>query len=154
MDNAVFSNQATTLYTLYYFIQMAIYRPFIPSPPISIATDHDAHDRITAESAFPFPAMEICTEAARACARIVEVQMERGLSNVPNLTHVAYHSAGMLLISLWDLKAQEAAQKATGFEDVKPPLAHQMQSLLADISVFIRALEWAEPRWEVVTPFL
>ena len=56
-------NQSASCYALYYHIQILIHRPFIPSP--------------TKPSPLSFPSLAICTNAARSCSRIADVQRRR-----------------------------------------------------------------------------
>ena len=56
-------NQSASCYALYYHIQILIHRPFIPSP--------------TKPSPLSFPSLAICTNAARSCSHIAEIQRRR-----------------------------------------------------------------------------
>lgn len=98
--------------------------------------------------------MEICVEAARSCARIAEIQIQRGLSKVPIVIHAAPICAGMLLVEIWDLKAQEKLQQLGSLEDVKPTSVHRIELLMADVKIFVGVLERAKPRWPFVSSFL
>lgn len=98
--------------------------------------------------------MDICVEAARACARIAETQRQEGHLKLPILIHAAQFCAGMLLVRIWDLKTQERVMRTQGMEDIKPPLIQQIEPLLADVAIFINILERAEPRWRFVSSFL
>lgn len=147
--SAVVTNQAATLFTTYYLTQMLIYRPFILAPVKHPAVSHGSPQTC---SSLSFRALNICTSAAKSCARIVEEQMQRGYSNVPNLIGVAPISAAILLVSIWGLKAKAQLEQVA--EDIKPPIAHTIETLMADVSIFIRALEWALPRWAQVPSLL
>ncbi len=63
-EDEIFFNQSVALYTEYYNIQILIHKPFIPSP------------RNT--SPLTFPSLAICTNAARSCSHIVDIQRQRG----------------------------------------------------------------------------
>jgi hypothetical protein len=145
-----FTAQAGVLQALYHLVRMIIYRPFISFS--STGASHLACEK--EPSSFPYPAMEICVEAARSCARIAEVLMRRRLLNNPILMHAVHISASVLLVRVWDLKAQEKGLQALGIEDFKPPFAQRIEPFLADVNMFIRILEWAELRWSFVLPFL
>ncbi|KAJ7647258.1 fungal-specific transcription factor domain-containing protein [Roridomyces roridus] len=132
------SNQSATLYTTYYLAEMLIYRAFIP--PVSSAPAPSPGPHIPAS----FPALTYCITAARSSARIVEVQLARGWTNIPTLIAVSQLSAAILTLGIWDCKAKQ--QNESG--DIKPPLAHTIATLLDDVSIFIGALEWAAGRWE------
>lgn len=73
--------------------------------------------------------------------------MQHGLSNIPNMIAVAQISAAILLVNVWDLKAKAKLQKANGDEDIKPPLAQSIETLMNDINICVRALEWAAHRY-------
>ncbi|KAK0486088.1 fungal-specific transcription factor domain-containing protein [Armillaria novae-zelandiae] len=148
LDNPIYSNLSATLYSIYYLTQMLIYRPFIPSPAACDGRPSNS------TSSFPFPALAICTNAAKSCAHIVEEQMLRGLWNVPNLIAISHISCGMLLVGVWDLKAKEKARLANGAEDIKPPLVQALEPLMKDIAIFLKALEWAAPYYETVEPII
>ncbi|KAJ7703127.1 fungal-specific transcription factor domain-containing protein [Mycena rosella] len=139
------SNQSATLYTTYYLAEMLMYRAFIPP----IAAPSSPAPQLPHISA-SFPALAFCINAARSSARIVEVQMARGWTNVPTLVAVSQLSAGILTLGVWDAKAKQQQDS----EDVKPPLAHTIAPLMDDIGIFLGALEWAESRWENVTASL
>ncbi|KAF9465075.1 fungal-specific transcription factor domain-containing protein [Collybia nuda] len=152
MPNKEFTVHAATLQTFYHFTEMLIYRPFIS---LLAPTFSDISPLDQAPSPDPtLPAMDICVEAARSCARIAEAQIQHGISLVPIMMHVAQISAATLLIRVWDLKSQEKDHQAHGLEDVKPPFIQRIDPLLTDIGIFIRVLEWAAPRWRFISTIL
>ena len=61
--NTVFLNQSVLLYSSYYSLQISIHRPFLSR-------------RHTPTS---FPSLAICTNAARSCLHILDVQYRRAL---------------------------------------------------------------------------
>ena len=70
-------NQSASCYALYYHIQILIHRPFIPTP--------------TKPSPLSFPSLAICTNAARSCSHIADIQRRR--TRFPPLhTHVSWAS--------------------------------------------------------------
>ncbi|PFH51533.1 hypothetical protein AMATHDRAFT_142483 [Amanita thiersii Skay4041] len=164
MTNPVYASQSATIHSLYYFIQMLIYRPFISSSSPSDLDDKESVSPVTKK------AMDVCTAAARACVRIVQTQIAHGMSNIPNLVHTAYHAAGQLLLRVWDIKMQEKARKekrdrsaskddqkdrgTSEQEESKPPPAQQIDELMAEVHILINALERVEPKWEFVMPIL
>lgn len=148
-ENLLFTAQAAALWMLYYTVRILIYRPFI-----SFSTGAPYSPSENDASSFPYPAMEICVEAARSCARIVEAVAERGLSNVPALMNIAHISATMLLVKVWDLKAQDKSLQAQGIEDLKPPVVQQIEPFMADVNMLIHVLERAQFRWGFVSSFL
>jgi len=150
MENHVFANQSATIYTAYYLTQILIHRPFIRPPSHPLPNDGlQGHAHTTDDTLCP--ALDVCTNAAKSCARIVEKQLQRGLSNIPNLISVAHICAAILLVNVWNLKAEEKAKSA---EDVKPPLAQTIEVLMNDVYIFMRALEGVGSRWESGTVYL
>ena len=57
-ENKLFLKQSAALFSTYYYLQIFIHRPFIPSP----------RNRISVT----FPSLAICTNAARSCCRVLE----------------------------------------------------------------------------------
>ena len=55
--------QSASLYSHYYHLQIMVHRPFIPSP--------------RKPSPLSFPSLAICTNAARSCAHVVDLQRRR-----------------------------------------------------------------------------
>jgi hypothetical protein len=74
--------------------------------------------------------------------------MRRGYSNVSGLLTISGVGAALLLVEVW---AKQKAEQMTA-EDVKPPARlHSevsLEELLADVKIFMDALEWAAVRWE------
>lgn len=68
-EHEVFFNQSVTLYTTYYHLQILIHRPFIALP--------------RKPSRLSFPSLAICTNAARSCSHIVDIQQRRFASRTP-----------------------------------------------------------------------
>ncbi|KAF7323790.1 Zn(2)-C6 fungal-type domain-containing protein [Mycena kentingensis (nom. inval.)] len=93
--NALFFDQSAALYCMYYFTQILIHRPFIPA----------AH-QVKGPGARPrtFPSLSICNNAARACARLIEVYHK----HYPNKTLICgatpFFTAGtVLLLNVWGM---------------------------------------------------
>lgn len=59
-ENQLFLKQSATLYATYYHLQIFIHRPFIPS--------------FRNPSPTTFPSLAICTNAARSCCHVLEIQ--------------------------------------------------------------------------------
>jgi hypothetical protein len=117
-----------------------MYRPFIR--PHAISDPYHQGESLSA--------LAICASAAKSCARILEVQLPRGLSNIPLLLAVSQLCAGVLLLDVWHTKVRE---RAALMEDVKPSRIDASKpsgadAHTADINLFIKALEWVEPRWQ------
>ncbi|KAJ7783249.1 fungal-specific transcription factor domain-containing protein [Mycena metata] len=141
IKDADFSNQSASLHTTYHLAQMLMYRAFIP-PVASASSPVPAIPPINVS----LSALTYCIAAARSSARIVEVQVARGWTNTPILIAVSQLSAAILTLAVWDAKAKQDAE----LEDVKPPVAQTIGSLMDDIAVFINALESLGTRWENV----
>src|ERR1700744_3910316 len=110
MADRVFSDQAATLYTTYYLLQLMTYRPFTSY----ILCMDERQKELVAN--FPFPASTICINAAKECARILNVQKRLRFSNITNLISSCVIPA-MLLIDVWKKnKLRETRQS----EVVKP----------------------------------
>ena len=62
-EDKLFMNQSAALYAHYYLAQICVHRPFIPSP--------------RTPSRLPFPSLTICTNAARSCIHVVDVQTSK-----------------------------------------------------------------------------
>lgn len=158
MTNITFSSQAATIHSLYHLTQLLIYRPFIPNPILFPSLNNLALRLPTKSRYFRYPALTLSISAAKSCARIIKAQRRFGLEGVHvlNLIHTSCLCASTLLLGVWDLKTQQRAmkQKGANLEDVKPPLAMQIEDLMKDIQVLVDALEWVKPRWEFVEPFL
>ncbi|EJD02602.1 uncharacterized protein FOMMEDRAFT_84516, partial [Fomitiporia mediterranea MF3/22] len=148
IENDVFSNQSATLYTSYYLALILIYRPFSHASALLPEPQQDAPAR--PNKTFPFPADSICTSAAHSAVRIIDAQMRRGLSNIPNMVSVAHIAAVTQLMSM------HAAQvTASGSRDVDPSARlREREKYLQDVEKCIRCLEMAESRWIMARRFL
>ena len=62
-ENLLFLTQSANLYANYYQLQIAVHRPFIPSP--------------RKPSPLSFPSLAICTNAARSCIHVLDMQYKR-----------------------------------------------------------------------------
>lgn len=88
---SVFFQQSGILYATYYHIQILIHRPFIPGPrkpaPLS------------------FPSLRICTNAARSCSLVLDVQRKKGDTGpAPHLMFYAFTSGLVLLLNIWGMR--------------------------------------------------
>ncbi|KAF7320542.1 Fungal-trans domain-containing protein [Mycena chlorophos] len=93
LSDRVFFDQSAALQCAFYHLQIFVHRPFIPGLALR------AGPRIPPSS---LPAMEICTQAARLCATVVDTRKIRN-GNTPvvfNLYSV-FGGAMILLINLW-----------------------------------------------------
>ncbi|KZT07879.1 uncharacterized protein LAESUDRAFT_724338 [Laetiporus sulphureus 93-53] len=86
-ENITFFNQSATLYASYYMLQVLVHRPFIPSP--------------RKPSPLSFPSLAICTNAARSCTHVLDVQYKR--TGTPlHFNMMAYFMSGIVLLhNIW-----------------------------------------------------
>jgi hypothetical protein len=157
MDNPELSVQSATLHVSYYLTLMLIYRPLITmSPPSSSIVPHKPSELSPPMLPDANSAILICTNAARSCARIVEVQLRDGVNNfyIPSVINIAYVCAGLLSYMIWNLKAQEKAERSECSRDVKPPIAQSIEDYMVDAHIFVRALEQTKHRWDIVDSML
>ena len=67
-EDSVFFSQSVLLHAAYYNLQIAVHRPYIPSP--------------RKPSPLSFPSLAICTNAARSCIHVLDVQYKRSGSTI------------------------------------------------------------------------
>lgn len=104
-EDITFFTQSAALYATYYHLQIIVHRPFIPSP--------------RKPSSLSFPSLAICTNAARSCIHVLDVQFKRmGYPSV-NSMMALFSAAIVLLLSIWGgKKAGLAVDPEKGMEDV------------------------------------
>src|SRR5258707_13233580 len=86
-ENQTFFVQSAALHVAYYFIQITIHRPFIPTS--------------RKESSLSFPAFVICASAARASSHVSDALRKRcPIATTPNIIVRTYSSAHILLLRL------------------------------------------------------
>ncbi|EJD49559.1 hypothetical protein AURDEDRAFT_161117 [Auricularia subglabra TFB-10046 SS5] len=112
-------DQSALLYCTYYHLQILIHRPFIPSPK--------------KPSPLSFPSLAICTNAARSCSHVLDIQMRRSDVVMPWQCVSAFTSGIVLLLNIWGVK-----KSATS-----PDAAQQMQ----DVHKCMNVLTHVENRW-------
>ncbi|KAJ7097867.1 putative fungal-specific transcription factor [Mycena belliarum] len=90
-QNQLHFNQSALLYAGYYSVQIMVHRPYIPAP---------------LETSRPgaLPSLAICTNAARSCARIFDVQNKLGIEPNQNMLAPAFTAAIVLLLNTWSGK--------------------------------------------------
>lgn len=98
--------QSATLYSHYYHLQILVHRPFIPTP--------------RKPSPLSFPSLAICTNAARSCAHVVDLQRRRAPQYPSSHFQLPAFTAGIvLLLNIWSAKrAGGMANPAREMEDV------------------------------------
>lgn len=153
MPVSVFASQAATLYSTYHRLQILIHRPFIVVPRgLFRSTDASApyYDRSKSRhSKLSDSALCISLNSANACAHILEVQMQRGMSNVNNVVHSGFICCGLLLIHWWGSIAKESTGNvnAKDVPDSHVNDTNLVQGSVNNLSKFIRLLENASSRW-------
>lgn len=110
-------------------------------------SDGSSDDGVPYES--PAIALEICTSAARACARIFEVQAPKGSAGVQDMIDCAHICAKILLIKVKEVNSRVKQHPLDTRED-----AATVKELMHDVDIFVKVLESLEWRWEVVPVFL
>ncbi|KAK7036253.1 Zn(2)-C6 fungal-type domain-containing protein [Favolaschia claudopus] len=86
--NNIFFDQSAALYCNYYMTQILIHRPFI----------HRLRPSLTPS----FPSLNVCNNAARACARVAEVHHRRRPAHPLIFAQSAIFTAGIvLLLNIW-----------------------------------------------------
>ncbi|KAI0298020.1 fungal-specific transcription factor domain-containing protein [Multifurca ochricompacta] len=121
-ENQTFFIQSAALRVAYYFIQITIHRPFIPS--------------FRKESTLSFPALTICASAARACSHVADALRKRyPMLAAPNIHLPTFVAGVIILLSLWGAK-----RSGTSLDPER-----EMQ----DVRKCIKFLELAESRWSI-----
>ncbi|KAJ8087138.1 Gypsy retrotransposon integrase-like protein 1 [Marasmius tenuissimus] len=120
-ENDVFFRQSAELYTEYYLLQVLIHRQFIPSPKKT--------------SPLSFPSLAICTNAARSCIRIADIQRRRSGTLSPSSIGAVFSCGIVLLLNIWEGKRSGVSTDPT--KD------------MVDIHKCMEALRSNETRWHV-----
>ncbi|CAA7269321.1 unnamed protein product [Cyclocybe aegerita] len=123
-------NISAMLHVLYYHIQILTHRLFIASP--------------RKPSVVPFPSLTICTNAARACVRIVDMQRQRnGIAPPPVIQLATFTSGVVLLFSSW-------VREGTGGGR---PLASRDADDMILVEHCLQTLKASEKRWTLAGRF-
>ncbi|KAL0564764.1 Gypsy retrotransposon integrase-like protein 1 [Marasmius crinis-equi] len=118
-DDEVFFKQSAGLYTEYYLLQILIHRPFIPSPK--------------KPSPLSFPSLAICTNAARSCSHIADIQRKRTGTLLPFSMGAVFSCGIILLLNIWGGK--------------RSGLSADPAKEMADVHKCMEALRAIENRW-------
>ncbi|KAF9526614.1 fungal-specific transcription factor domain-containing protein [Crepidotus variabilis] len=116
-ENELFRRQSAFLHASYYYLQIFIHRPFVPSP---------RHPSPTS-----FPSLAICTNAARSCCHVLET-FRHGPA-LPMTFEVTFAVGVVLLLNIW-------SGRKSGF-------APNPKRELKSVSRCIEILESSEERW-------
>lgn len=143
MGNTIFANQSATLYLTYYMTQILIYRTFIP--PVTL----DKRQRVNTPPhiELPYPSLAICINASRACLRIMEVQLDVGMMDIPAAIAASQLGSAILVNHIWRLIAQVRSQSMGMAEEVKPTPGQTIPEIMVDVNKFIEILGNASKRW-------
>ncbi|KAK6969046.1 Zn(2)-C6 fungal-type domain-containing protein [Favolaschia claudopus] len=96
-ENQLFFDQSVALHAAYFHLQILIHRPFIPMLRKSATT--------------ALPSLAICTNAARSCANIVDIQHQRnGTFPAPLNLGGVFTSAMILLLNVWSIRRKGMPQ--------------------------------------------
>ncbi|SJL11421.1 uncharacterized protein ARMOST_14824 [Armillaria ostoyae] len=114
-----FFDQSALLYIVYYNTQIQIHRPFIhKSSPLS------------------FPSLVICTNAAKACTRVLEVQKQKGHLMIFGIGMAAFASGIVLIMNMWTgKKSGSHSQKQKDIEE--------------SIQKCLKVLDASSKRWNI-----
>ncbi|KAJ2930730.1 hypothetical protein H1R20_g6368, partial [Candolleomyces eurysporus] len=115
----IFLSQSAKLWTTYYATQILAHRAFVTCP---------AHKSLALTS------LAICTNAARTCIRILEVQSQKGQALAPHAQTSIFTAGLMLLLNFW-------RARHTGV-----PLADEVRDMNS-IFTSIKVLQTYEARW-------
>ncbi|KAI0771317.1 fungal-specific transcription factor domain-containing protein [Trametes elegans] len=118
-QNMLFLNQSANLYAHYYQLQIAVHRPFIPSP--------------RKPSPLSFPSLAICTNAARSCIHVLDVQYRRA-GGPTFFNQMSLFTAGIvLLLNIWGGK--------------RSGLSTDAAKEMADVHKCMKMLKQLEAHW-------
>ncbi|KAK0228925.1 fungal-specific transcription factor domain-containing protein [Armillaria fumosa] len=116
--NIVHFKQSAALLGGYHNLRILIHRPFITAPRHS--------------SKWPFPSLSICTNAARSCSHVVDIQHQRG-GKFPFSGYLVFNAAVVLLFNIW-------GERQSG-------LSIDLTNEMEDVYRCMRILRNLESRW-------
>ncbi|KAG7451956.1 uncharacterized protein BT62DRAFT_882141 [Guyanagaster necrorhizus] len=121
-------HQSASLLLVYYHLQMLIHRPFITA----------------SRSDFCFPSLAICTNAARSCSHIAELQSRRRGDHFPPVScMLSFNAAIVLLVNIWGGRRSELGIDVDKeMEDV-----HKCMRVLASLET---RYQYAGALWDVL----
>ncbi|KAG7451382.1 uncharacterized protein BT62DRAFT_978182 [Guyanagaster necrorhizus] len=97
-----FFKQSTVLYSVYYWVQIQVHRPFIST--------------VCQPSPISFPSLAICANAARSCCHVVDTYQQRGFRPLAGTQITIFYSAIVLLINVW--RGHKYGSSATPDKDI------------------------------------
>ncbi|KAJ7583170.1 fungal-specific transcription factor domain-containing protein [Mycena floridula] len=128
-QDTFFLDQSAVLYTSYYYAQILLHKPFIPSP--------NNNNRLVQSTSFP--SLAICANAARSCCHALDIESRRSFLPLPHVMTSLFASALILLLNHW-------SGRRRGFPS-NPGREY------ADVYKCIGILQLYEGRWQVVGRF-
>jgi hypothetical protein len=120
-DHPVFFTQSTSLYALLYHIQILIHHPFVSTPK-------------RPNPGTSFPSQQICVNAARSCAHVVDAYRKRSRYFAPWCVVGAITSAIVLLQSVWGASGAQGTQI-------------DLQETMSDVDKCMQVIMLVERRW-------
>ncbi|CAA7262258.1 unnamed protein product [Cyclocybe aegerita] len=133
--NDKFFRQSALLHALCYYTQISIHRPLLSS---NARTD-----------SLSIPSLAICTTAARACIRVADAQVQRGVLQPPIVQMAAFTSAIMLLSNIWSRKKAPSRRQGVLLRENIP----DMEDVLRTLSI-LKTNEYMWPQagkfWDVL----
>ena len=145
---STFAGQAASLHTTYHLLQILIHRSFIMIPRGVLRSGNpcpqywnDPERRKLSDTA-----LSVCVGSAKACAYILESQMQRGMSNINNVIHTAFVCCGILLVHWWGSVAKGCVGNAA------KDLHHRqddsyLQETKDSLHKFLNMLDTVSSRW-------
>ncbi|KAL1945623.1 hypothetical protein VTO73DRAFT_1625 [Trametes versicolor] len=107
-EDLVFLNQSSVLYMKYYQLQIFVHRPFLPPSRKS--------------STLTLPSLAICTNAARSCIHVGDVQCRRNGTPLAFSRMPLFTAGIVLIINMWGGKRAGLANSSAA-EDVQKCMA-------------------------------
>ncbi|GJE98254.1 fungal-specific transcription factor domain-containing protein [Phanerochaete sordida] len=104
IESDIHLHQSAWLYSSYYHVQILIHRSFIPLP--------------TKSSTLVLPSLTICTNAARSCVHLLEVQFKRNVQGAYQNLIALFNSGIVLVLNIWADKHNNAPKSKRDLEDV------------------------------------
>ncbi|KAF9256487.1 hypothetical protein L218DRAFT_991408 [Marasmius fiardii PR-910] len=121
-EDATFFSQSVMLYSIYYYTQILVHRPFVSISKLGTTS---------------FPPWVICTTAARSAIHIMDLEEQRGGNLKPYLTVPAFTAGVILLLDIWSC----TAPGRLGSTD--------LEGEMRDVYRCMRILEGIESRWHI-----
>ncbi|KAJ7595716.1 fungal-specific transcription factor domain-containing protein [Mycena floridula] len=88
-EDTVLFDQSCIIYVMYYYIQIVVHKPFIPSPGSPPMAN------------MSFPSLAICTNAARSCCHVMDVQSRKSFLPMAQVMIPLSNSVFILLLNHW-----------------------------------------------------